>query len=97
MVAAWRRVDPLDEIRVLLGIYDQEPGSMSYPEAIAEVIQLTGWSLETIARLHLSQFNLIRSGGKPREHGTPVAPKTGELAALARQRRARYRRERGES
>jgi hypothetical protein len=95
MVRAWLRLNPLDEVKSLLGIDDREPGSMSYPEAIAEVIQMTGYDLDRIALLHLSQFNLIRSGGKPHDPGTRVAPKSGELGALARQRRERYRREKG--
>lgn len=66
---AWA-TDPLDQAAICLdrelGVTWPRPRDQtgSWGEAIWKVIELTGWSFDQAGRLTLSQWDLIRSGGK---------------------------------
>lgn len=85
MRRVWRRMNPVEEIEWMLNIHPlSEGGEITWAQAIVELAEETGWTLEYIKSLTFSQFRLMRSGGKPREPGgTPVVnPKGGKLKAM---------------
>ena len=65
---AWG-VEPAREVLVridtLIGFPPDTPAGVPWSEAVAQLIEQTGWSLEQIGQLTLPAANLIRSGGKP--------------------------------
>jgi hypothetical protein len=97
MFRAFRRVDPLEEVVGLLELPDltdlgEEDGApVPWPKAIAELVELTGWTLEYIKTLTMSQITAIRTGGAQREYGIRVAPKGGGLKEVVAAVKARYR------
>lgn len=90
----WRRIDPRMELESLLGIEADEGDPVPWPQAICEVVDATGWTLDVIANLHMSQIRAIRSGGKEEERGTVVMPGQS-VAAVQAAVKARYNRMRG--
>ena len=87
----WRRLDPRDEVESLLGIEHDVGHPVPWPRAICEVVEATGWTLDIISRLHMSQVRAIRSGGKPEERGIQVMPGQS-VKEVQRMVRARYHR-----
>jgi hypothetical protein len=91
MKREWRRIDPRDEVESLLGIEGEQGEPVPWPRAICEVVEITGWTLETIANLHMSQIRAIRCGGKQEERGTQVMPGQS-VAEVQRMVKARHNR-----
>jgi hypothetical protein len=90
----WRRREPAEEVADMLDLpADEDSGGLPIPwtQAIAEVVELTGWTLEYIYNLHMSQITMIRTGGKRSEVGIKVAPKGGGLKEVVRFMRARWK------
>jgi hypothetical protein len=93
ILRAWRRANPLDVVEHLLGIDDREPApSVSLVEAICEVVEATGWTLEQVSTMSMTQIRTIRSGGKERERGVKVEqPKGGNLKRAVAEMKAKRR------
>jgi hypothetical protein len=93
ILRAWRRADPLDTVETLLGIDDRTPGpTRTLVEAICEVVENTGWTLEQVSTMSLTQIRTIRSGGKERERGVAIEqPKGGNLKRAVAEMRVKRR------
>lgn len=97
MFRAFRRADPLEEVTSLLELPDltdlgEEDGPpVPWPKAIAEMVEITGWTLDTIKTLTMGQITAIRTGGAQKEYGIRVAPKGGGLAEVVKAVKSRYR------
>lgn len=89
----WRRLDPVDEVSDLLDLPpDEDEGGLPIPwtQAIFDVIEITGWTLDYIYTLHMSQITMIRTGGKRKEIGIKVAPTGGGLREIVKFMKARW-------
>lgn len=98
MMDAWRRSDPMAEVAELLGLPEDEHGpGIPWPQSIAEVVEATGWTLDYIRTLHMSQITAIRTGGKPKERPGSVAvmPGMGGVKGVMDWVKSRYKRLRG--
>jgi hypothetical protein len=98
MMDAWRRSDPMVEVAELLGLPEDEHGpGIPWPQAIAEVVEAAGWTLDYILTLHVSQLTAIRTGGKPKERPGSVAvmPGMGGVKGVMDWVKSRYKRLRG--
>ena len=89
MLTAWRRVDPIDELAWMLGMDDAGKGNpIGWAQAVCEMCETYGWTLEYAESLTLRQISTARGCGKPKERGIAVAPKTN-LRETVRAMRAR--------
>lgn len=89
MLAAWRRVEPIDELSAMLGMDQGDRGRpIGWAQAVCELCEATGWTLDYALTLTLGQIRTFRSGGKPIERGMAVAPGTN-LRERVREMRSR--------
>lgn len=89
MLDAWRRVEAIDELSWMLGMDGGSKGeSIGWAQAVCEMCEAYGWTLDYALTLTLRQIATARGGGKPRERGIAVAPKTN-LRETVRMMRAR--------
>ena len=89
MLSAWRRVEPIDELSAMLGMDEGDRGrAIGWAQAVCELCEATGWTLDYALTLTLGQIRTFRGGGKPIERGVAVAPKTN-LTERVREMRAR--------
>lgn len=73
--AAWYRPDPADEVLAMLGLDDGERGGpIGWAQAVCELCETYGWTLEYARSLTLGQIGAARGCGKPRERGVAAAP-----------------------
>lgn len=98
MLGAWRRTEPIDEVAWMLGMDEgSDRGSpIGWPQVVCELCEAYGWTLDHVLTLTLGQIRVARSGGKPRDRGIRVAPKTN-LSERLRAMKARMFGEKGGS
>lgn len=74
---AWFGVEPGDEVARMLEVDPGDRGSpIGWPQAICEVCEAYGWTIEYVETLTISQLCAARRCGKPVERGTAVQPHT---------------------
>ena len=56
---------------------------ITYVEAVISTCEMYHWPIDYVMGLTLRQFKAARTGGKSREFGTPVQPKTNLKAVVA--------------
>lgn len=77
-IAAFRRafygINPEHELYMLLfsDMMSESPPSASWPEAVCEVMEKTGWTLPQIYDLTLAEFGMVRRGGKEAPRPSPA-------------------------
>lgn len=77
-IAAFRRafygVDPEHELYMLLfgDMIPESPPSSTWPEAICDVVEKTGWTLPQVYDLTLAEFGMVRHNGKAAPRPSPA-------------------------
>ena len=86
MIRAWQPVDSIEELAFMLGMDSGPQGKpVTWVQAVCQTCDAMGWTIEYVMGLTMRQFKAIRSGGKPKQFGMPVQPKTnlkGIVAAM---------------
>lgn len=85
MLKSWQPVEAIEEVAFMLGMDETGPEGkpITWVQAVCQTCEDYGWSIEYVMGLTMRQFKAIRTGGKPREFGIPVAPKTNLKAVVA--------------
>lgn len=77
MLDAWRRVESIDELAWMLGMDEGgKGGSIGWAQAVCELCETYGWTLDYAQTLTLRQISTVRAGGKPKDRGVRVQPGT---------------------
>ena len=85
-----RLVYELDPLDAIVGMFEPQAAveeSINWAEAIADVVEATGWTIEQIGDLTLSQWHTIRTGGKAERGQLEALP--GETWQETSERRRR--------
>jgi hypothetical protein len=91
MLSSWRRIDPIDELAWMLGMDEGAgKGSIGWAQAVCELCETYGWTLDYVMTLTLRQISTVRSGGKPQEKGIAVKPGTNLRDRVRAMRRELY-------
>lgn len=98
MMSLWQPVEPIEQVAWMLGMSEVGPQGkpITFVEAVISTIEATTWTLDYVMGLTMRQFKAIRSGGKPKDYGQVVQPKTN-LKAVVAARLAQIEREEAEA